>query len=168
MEIRRLTPSDAAQFRRLRLEALKGDPTAFGSSYSEQVRQPLTLFEEKLKKSASNWMFGSFDHGKLIATLRLTREELKKERHKASIYGVFTAPAHRRRGVARALLQMAIDRAKKWKLRQVRLSVVASNVAAVRLYQSEGFSKYGEEQDSLFVAGKFYSEYLLAKKIANS
>lgn len=45
MEIRKLTPEDAALYRTIRLEALRSHPEAFGSSYEEELEYPLSLFE---------------------------------------------------------------------------------------------------------------------------
>ncbi|MDO8539561.1 MAG: hypothetical protein Q7S40_03910 [Opitutaceae bacterium] len=38
MTIRRLSPSDAAVFRRFRLRGLRESPTAFGSSFAEESK----------------------------------------------------------------------------------------------------------------------------------
>jgi GNAT superfamily N-acetyltransferase len=52
------------------------------------------------------------------------------------VTAVFVAPAHRRRGVARALLREAIDHARRERLRRVLLR---TSDAGRGLYESEGF-----------------------------
>jgi GNAT superfamily N-acetyltransferase len=53
------------------------------------------------------------------------------------VTAVFVAPAHRRRGVARALVREAIDHARRERLRRVLLR---TSEAARGLYTSEGFA----------------------------
>jgi ribosomal protein S18 acetylase RimI-like enzyme len=166
MIVRRLTPADAPEFRRLRLKALRESPTAFGSSYAEEARRPLAAFKTRLEARADNWVFGSLHGQRLIGVLRLVREQGKKERHKATIYGLYVAPSERRRGIARKLLAEAIATARTLKgLRQIRIGVVTSNAAARTLYVKAGFVEYGKEEDALFVAGRFHAESLMVKKL---
>jgi ribosomal protein S18 acetylase RimI-like enzyme len=149
--------------------ALKESPTAFGSSYSEEVKRPLASFKERLAVVDDNWVFGSLRGNNLIGVLRLVREKGKKERHKASIYGMYVAPSERGRGIARKLLAAAVGTAKKIRgLRQIRIEVVTSNAAAIALYERAGFVKYGEEEEALLISGKFYSEFLMVKKLYRS
>jgi len=169
MIIRRLSPADAPEFRRLRLQALQESPTAFGSSYREEVRRPLAAFQKLLERRADNWVFGSLQARQLIGVLRLVRERGRKERHKATIYGLYVAPAERRRGIARRLLAQAIATARKLKgMRQIRIGVVTSNAAAIALYAKAGFVEYGQEDDALLVAGRFHAESQMVKKLRKS
>ena len=168
MPIRRLRPADALAFRRFRLDALKESPTAFGSSHSEEAKRPVSAFRQRLERRPDNWVFGSLEGKNLIGVIRLAREENKTERHKASIYGLYVAPSERRRGIARKLLERAIATAMKLKgVRRIRIAVVTSNTAAIALYKEAGFGEYGREEESLLISGKFYSEFLLDKKLRN-
>jgi ribosomal protein S18 acetylase RimI-like enzyme len=163
--IRRLSPADASAYRRLRLLALKESPTAFGSSYGEEVNLPLTVFTRKLKIASTNWVFGAFEGERLIGILRLVREDGKKESHKAAIYGMYVSSKERRKGVASLLLKAAITKASSWSsFRQIRLAVTESNTAAALLYRKAGFSEFGIEKDSLRIGGKYYSESLMVLK----
>jgi ribosomal protein S18 acetylase RimI-like enzyme len=166
MIIRRLAPTDAPEFRRLRLKALKESATGFGSSYSEEAKRPLASFKKLLTADDDNWVYGGFRGESLIGVLRLVREKGKKERHKASIYGMYVDPSERRKGTGRTLLATAIGTAKKLKgLRQIRIGVVTSNAAAIALYERAGFVEYGKEENALLISGKFHSEFLMVKKL---
>jgi ribosomal protein S18 acetylase RimI-like enzyme len=55
-----------------------------------------------------------------------------------------TAPDHRRRGIARALITAALRRFRDLGLHDVVIDVRADNVAAIRCYESVGFRKVGE------------------------
>ncbi len=57
-------------------------------------------------------MLGAFVEGRLVGTVGLGRSARRKERHKATIRAVYVAPEVRGRGVARALLVGAIERAR--------------------------------------------------------
>jgi ribosomal-protein-alanine N-acetyltransferase len=56
------------------------------------------------------------------------------------VLSVATLPPFRRRGMARALLEHAIDFAREQKVRSILLEVRRSNAAAIRLYRTFGFS----------------------------
>lgn len=57
----------------------------------------------------------------------------------AQILNLSVVPDARREGLGRALLRQFIDDARRLNAEQVFLEVRASNVAAIRLYESEGF-----------------------------
>jgi ribosomal-protein-alanine N-acetyltransferase len=56
------------------------------------------------------------------------------------VLSVATLPAFRRRGMAKALLEHAIEFAREQKVRTILLEVRRSNAAAIRLYRAFGFS----------------------------
>jgi ribosomal-protein-alanine N-acetyltransferase len=56
------------------------------------------------------------------------------------ILSVATLPAFRRRGMARALLERAIQFSREREVRTILLEVRRSNAAAIQLYRSFGFS----------------------------
>jgi len=58
----------------------------------------------------------------------------------AQILNLSVVPEARREGIGRALLRYFIDDARSLRVDQVFLEVRASNVAALGLYQSEGFA----------------------------
>jgi len=139
MTIRRLRAADAEAFRTLRLHALRDSPTAFGSSHHEEAPRPLEWFAARLE-AAEAPMFGAFVDGVLAGIAGVVREPAAKEGHRAAVRSMFVAPAHRRRGLAAALLRHALAAADAmpgvW---QVILTVTAGNVAAQRLYEAHGF-----------------------------
>jgi len=56
------------------------------------------------------------------------------------VLSVATLPSFRRQGMARALLEHAVEFAREHKVRTVLLEVRRSNAAAIRLYRGFGFS----------------------------
>jgi len=59
------------------------------------------------------------------------------------ILSLATLPAHRRRGIATALLDATLDFARERQVRAVLLEVRRSNRAAIALYRAAGFSAMG-------------------------
>ncbi|BCL36509.1 GNAT family N-acetyltransferase [Nostoc sp. MS1] len=65
-------------------------------------------------------------------------DQIKGDRH-AHIFLLYVAPEHRRRGIARALMQYAENWAKQRGDRQIGLQVFQSNPAALNLYNQLGY-----------------------------
>lgn len=79
------------------------------------------------------------------------------------ITNIAVHPAHRRQGIARALLQEAMDYAEAHDLTRLTLEVRPSNTAGIALYESMGFKKDGIRPgfyDSPKEDAAIYSYYL--------
>lgn len=64
----------------------------------------------------------------------------------AEILTIAVAPSHRRRGVARALVEEAFRRLYRDRVEAVFLEVDAGNAAALALYRRLGFTRVGERK----------------------
>ncbi len=64
-----------------------------------------------------------------------------------NIDDIAVAPDHRRQGIADALIQDAVERARAQGLAMIYLEVRASNEAAICLYQKHGFQAVGRRRD---------------------
>jgi ribosomal protein S18 acetylase RimI-like enzyme len=149
--IRRLEPSDAAEFKRLRMKGLSEHPDAFTSTPMDWDK-PLALYVERIE---AGHVFGGFDtEGRLLGHVFLATHAATgtKTRHKCEIWSVYVLPEHRGSGLARALLSTAIDRARDLGFEWVKLEVAEHNFAARKLYRSLGFIEYGREEDKLRLA----------------
>lgn len=109
-------------------------------------------------------MIGAFvDDGRLVGVLGFAREYRVKRPHIALIWGMYVSPEFRGQGFGAALLDEAIAHARRLgSVRQIVLTVTASNVAAGSLYRSRGFERIGLERDALCVDGKYFDEEQLA------
>lgn len=162
MKIEQLAPADATAYQKLRLFALQESPTAFGSSYAEEKDRPLSVVEERLADK-NNSIFGAIDeNGQLVGIVTLRRVPRLKTGHKAHIFAMYVAPAHRRQGIGRKLLQTAIARAREHGLSQLSLSVTNTNDAAIQLYESVGFERFGLEKKAFHIDGVFYDAAYMA------
>ncbi|NSX12585.1 GNAT family N-acetyltransferase [Cupriavidus taiwanensis] len=163
MEIRLLTPADAEAFHALRLQGLTEAPEAFAASLEEEQDLTPEAVAQRLAPGADKAMFGAFDDGPggtaLAGMVGVMREPRRKHRHKASIFGMYVAPAWRERKLGRALMLRALQQAAAMPgVRQVTLCVNAGSAGAVRLYESLGFERFGLEPDALYVAPHFHDK----------
>src|SRR3954469_13011953 len=123
MNIRRLTPDDAAAFQAFRLTALQEAPTAFGSSFEEEASFPASVIESRLALKPDRGPFGAFESNELVGLVALGREDMQKLSHKGLIWGMYVAPEARGKGLGRALLGEVLSFAHSVPgIRQVNLS----------------------------------------------
>jgi ribosomal protein S18 acetylase RimI-like enzyme len=170
MELRRVLASDYEAFISLRHEMLAAHPTAFLESLDESRARARESVEESLGRTPDDHpesqVLGAFEGRELVAALGFYRFRSAKQRHLAEIWGVYTRPAFRRRGLNRALMLMALDALRGQGVRQAMLSTVAGNTSARALYRSLGFVSYGVTPNFLLVDGVFHDEELMALDLA--
>ena len=160
MNLRPLTPEDAAAFKDLRLRALREHPEAFGNTPEVLEKQDLKAVASRLEASPDTYTLGAFESNHLIGMLFFGRPppERSKTRHRAHIGGMYVASEHQGKGIGKALLLEAIRRAEELDgLEQIVLAVTVGNERALRLYQSTGFRMYSTDEHFLKVAGGYYS-----------
>ena len=158
IQIRQLTLLDAESFRELRLEGLRLNPEAFGSTYDFEKDQPLERYTGWLTNSA---VFGAYQNSELIGTASFTQLSGLKDCHKGLLRAMYVRPTVRRSGAGRQLVQAIIDHARQ-KVEQIQLAVVSDNLPALRLYQSLGFRQYGLEKNALKHNGLYSDEILMS------
>ena len=104
MLVRTLTPEDAPEYQVLRLRGLHETPTAFASSYEEEVGTPVAEIARRLQPKDSGAIFGAFIESKLVGLAGIQRESMTKLSHKANLWGMYVSPEHRKSGVGFQLL----------------------------------------------------------------
>lgn len=159
--IRSMQKGEAEAHRMLRLNALKNNPEAFGSSYEESIEMPLDIFEQRIPEPDSeNRLIVVEKEGRLLGMMAFIRETRMKQRHIGFIHGVYVEPEARGKGLARKMMEHIMAHVRQLDgLRNVQLSVVTSNTSALQLYQSFGFEIWGTEPEALKVGDTFYDEY---------
>ena len=158
--LRRLTGVDAVHYRELRLEGLRIHPAAFGASWEDEIRQPLAWFAKRLEHNA---VFGAGPPvgSALTGVVGLLVPEAAKLKHKGVLWGMFVRPEAQGTGLGAALVACVLEHAAQV-VEEVRLTVVASNTAAVRLYARAGFEQYGLERRALRIDDHYHDELLMA------
>ena len=166
MNIRKLTPQDAACFQRLRLTGLRDEPSAFASSCDEEKDRPLSATEVQLVGASDSAIFGAFTGGELIGVVALGREGMRKLAHKGYIWGMLVAASARRQSVGRLLMLEAIAMARSVPgLRQLNLGVNANNAPAIQLYESLGFKAFGHEAGAMLIDGTLHDEVHMSLRL---
>ncbi len=131
-------------------------PEAFSSSLEDEASQDLAFFARRLPNT-----FGCFVDGVLVGTAGLFVAPGSKLRHKGLLVGVYLRPAHRGRGLARRMMESAIQAARDAGLASLRLGVTVGNAPAENLYHALGFRRYGIEPDAIRVDGTGHDEALM-------
>lgn len=157
ISIRELSAKDAEAFVGLRRAVVADSPAQMGLSLEEELQRPLQKFQEQLNEPPPSAVFGAFDGESLVATAGISRPTTRPSgAHKAVLWGVFTAPTHRRQSLARKLSELALDRAFSTWAQRVYLYVFLPNESAIRLYESMGFTATGREPGVLQLNGVYY------------
>lgn len=156
---RRLMPADAADYRNIRLEALKTHPDAFGGSYDVESKKEISTFEASLTRSV---IFGAFNVDTLCGVTGWYQSPSPKQAHRANLFGMYVRPNSRGTGCADQLVEAVLNDAAKTTL-QVHLTVAANNPAAQKLYERAGFKTYGTDPRGLCVDGSYIDEHLMIK-----
>lgn len=158
-KISRLETDDAAVYREMRLEGLRNHPEAFGASWQDEIEKPDSWWTERLE---SNTVLGGWiDGAVLLGVAGFYVLGGAKQRHKGILWGMYVRPDARGTGLAASLLQRVIEQARPL-VEEIRLTVMASNTAANRLYSSAGFEPYGLERRALKVGDDYYDDVLMA------
>ena len=166
--IRKLHSSDAAAVRRLRREALDGEPLAFSASPTEDQVQADGALEAYLVHPTKA-IFGALDAASpsdLIGMAGIAREAGAKNRHKARVWGVYVTPARRGAGIGRSLVEAAIEFARSLEgVTHIHLAVAESGLAAQALYEQLGFRTWGTEPAAIRVGEVSVAEYHMVRAL---
>ena len=158
MDIRQLIPSDAPDYRALRLRALREHAEAFSSSHPDDELLPLSAAEKRLLPGEASRFWGAFDGDRMCGIVGLEREHRSKTRHKAKVVGMYVAPPDGGRGVGRALLERLLAEARLSGVELLVLTVTDGNRAATTLYENAGFHSFGVEPDAIRVEGRSFAK----------
>lgn len=153
LTIRPMVEPDLLAYKALRDAMLTGHPEAFTSDAETESRRDLASYRNRLSGGANGstlFTLVALDGANLVGALTCEREPRRNVQHLAHLIGMMVADTHAGRGIGRALLAQAIDRLKTTPgLAQVTLSVTATNRAAIGLYASQGFERYGSLPDAI-------------------
>jgi RimJ/RimL family protein N-acetyltransferase len=163
IQIRRLTPSEGAAYREIRLEALRLNPESFGSTFEAECARPLAHFSERV---AGCPVFGAFRDAEIVGMAGFLGREGAKDAHKGYLWGMYVRAGARNAGVGRKLAEAVIEYARRH-VEVLQLDVVSENEAARRLYAGLGFVEYGIERKALKQGGRYYDEVLMSKDLAS-
>ncbi len=112
-------------------------------------------------------LFGGWLDGNLAGAIQLIRPGASKETSSfcAQIEAHFVAPWARGHGIAKSLLQMAEREAANEGFTVLKLSVRETQDAALRLYQENGYVRWGILPYHEFVSGKTIAGHFFYKRL---
>jgi len=148
-------------YRDFRLEALRTEPSAFGSSPEEESKQSEIVWRTRTK----NTIF-AMSEGKPVGMLSYVFSDRIKTKHIVNIYGVYVTPTMRGRGIGWMLIQSALSEIRKNReIIKVQLSVNADLGPAIGLYKKARFQKVGRSRKELKVGARYYDMLLMEREI---
>lgn len=164
--IRELCASDAEAFAKLRREALLDSPLAFASSPDDDIAGSVEKARDLLRDARKSVVLGAFRPA-LVGLAGLYIDRHVKASHKAHLWGLYVAPAHRRKGIAARLLDAILRHAATLPgVERVQLSVTSATSGARQLYERTGFRVWGSEPDALRHDGQTVVEHYMALRIS--
>jgi ribosomal protein S18 acetylase RimI-like enzyme len=145
--------------RELRLEALKNDPLAFGSSYEEEK----SISEDEWKTRINNALFVLLNDKPVGMIVYILNPNIKTA-HNAEIFSFYVRKAYRGQGLGNMLIETAIEEIRKnATILKIKVKVNPEQKAAVILYEKLGFERVGILKKEMKLADKFYDELILEK-----
>lgn len=146
IDITHITPGNISTFKDVRLRALLDTPSAFGSTYARERE----LSDAEWMRRAMRWNgergigFLAVEGGIGCGIVGSMLDE--DDATRATLVSMWTAPTHRRRGVARRLVDEVVAWARARDVAAIRLMVTSNNGPAVALYERLGFTNTGRTE----------------------
>lgn len=144
-----LSPSRWEDYKNLRLESLKEEPRAFGTSYekaskeSEEKWRSILINAEKQDKDI---LYFAEDNGKLIGIMGVYFNKNPESEDIGMIYGVYVNKAYRGKGIGKQLTKKVLERLQNMPgLKKAKLCVNQEQETAVKFYKALGFQIVGTE-----------------------
>lgn len=105
-----------------------------------------------------NYTYGALEGDDLIGLITLQHESTAKIRHRATIYALYVSGMKQGKGVGKALVTVAIEKARcLGEIEKINLSVISANEPAKRLYLKLGFQTFGFEEKAIKLGNKYYA-----------
>lgn len=160
-----LPPERWREAKQLRLEALLAEPTAFASSYEDELAFSDEVWIARLtsayERDGNMTFFAELD-GELVGMAGAGWSGKAKLRHVAEVYGVYVSPDQRGSGVAQKLMQTLLAELRSIpQIEKVKLTVNNALPAAIRVYENAGFEIVGRAKRELKVDGSFYDLHMM-------
>jgi ribosomal protein S18 acetylase RimI-like enzyme len=152
------------------LHAYEHAADAFTSSPEERAAEPDAWWVNRVSNPAGLTVaFGAFEMRELTGVVTLEYSARTKTKHKALVVGMYVMPDWRGKGVARALMNTAIDHAAaRGGITVVQLHVTHGNAPATALYESLGFRAYGIEPMAVLTPGGYRSKIHMWRQLGGT
>jgi len=163
IEIKEISSVQANEYKAFFIRGLIEDEESFRISPNDEreAQFPTT-------GSVDSFTLAAYVDQQLAGVVSLAREgkDREKLRHKALLFRMYVSSSHRGKGIARRLIEKAIERAQQVDdIERIVLTVIGHNDKAKSLYQSLGFEIYGSEPKALKWKDKYFDEDLMALEL---
>lgn len=151
------------EYKDLRLEALKLEPQAFAMEYSKEANRPDADWIDRLKPKyqAAMKLFLEVD-GALAGIIGSFCDE--NDPHTAIIILVYVKKEYRGLGLGKAMLRELLDKLSKLsEINKFQLSVTATQIPAIKTYESLGFKEISCKKNEVLFECKYYDEIVMEK-----
>lgn len=163
-----LTAAHALAYRAVMLHAYEHAADSFTSTAQERAAEPDAWWVNRIANPTGLTVaFGAFEDQHLVGVVALEFSAKPKTQHKALVVGMYVMPPSRGKGIARALMQAALDHAAaRSGITVVQLEVTQGNEPATALYESLGFQAYGIEPMAVLTPGGYRSKVHMWQPVA--
>jgi ribosomal protein S18 acetylase RimI-like enzyme len=168
MKVVRLTAADAAEYRSLMLHGYEHAADAFTSTAEERAAEPLSWWEKRIAHPRGlSVALGAIDEGKLVGSVALEFSAKPKTRHRVQLIGMYVLGSHRGRGIAKALVNAAIECVKSRPgVEVIGLVVTDGNEPALRLYKECGFAEFGTEPMGMLISTGYTARVHMWRRVS--
>ena len=163
--IRRGTPADAAGLVALARE-VGAEPEGWLISTSDwRGASDERRYLRSIRRSPNAAVFVAEAPEGLVGRLSVARDPHPASFHVADL-GLMVAAGHRRRGIGRALLEQAVEWARRSRVSKLELHVFPYNEPALALYKGFGFVEEGYRRRHYRRGGEYVDAVLMAYEVA--
>ncbi len=169
VQIRELTPRDAATLIQLRVQCIGHDPHSFCVLLDEerQISQAQVFsMLQRFQNNPRSMLWGAFYGDKMVGMIGLESLVGQVRQHRGIVSSLCVLPDFRHYGIGRALVEVLIGHSRSLEsLRYLVLEVSAVSKEAITLYQSVGFQQNGVEVEALHYDDQFIDLYRMNLKL---
>ena len=143
VQIEQVTGHNLARFIEVRLRALQESPWAFGSTYARES----AFTDEEWQARLARWNgvrgvgYLAIEDGVTFGIAGALADE--EDPTRAVLVSMWTAPANRRKGLGRSLVEEILGWASRRGIRVLQLMVTSRNDGAMQFYEKLGFARTG-------------------------
>jgi ribosomal protein S18 acetylase RimI-like enzyme len=141
LTVRLATPDDAPNWRALRLDGIRENPSVFIVTAEEAAAVPMT---EDIRRLSNGDRVMAFVRETPVGIAGFNRNAVPRARHRAEIGPLYVAPEARGRGISDQLMATLMAAAHAAGVWQLELFVNVENAPAIALYKRHGFAEAGK------------------------
>lgn len=162
-----LPPEHWREAKLLRLEALLAKPSAYASSYADELAFGDEVWINRATSACeqiTSLAFYAEHEAKLVGMVGAGWSDRTKTRHVAEVFGVYVSTDMRGKGISARLIRSLLDAlVLRSGIEKVKLSVTVGNLAAIHLYKGMGFEVVGRAIRELQINGIYYDLHYMEK-----